>query len=127
MWYARFMEKKRKSKKKSRPDKVYEYRLSTPLPKIHTLGLASFIITIVGIFTSSLLPFLLQIIGLVMSHVALNDINRNEKEYSGRGLVIASLIINYIILLQTEHFDIDCKQNDTIRQATNRNEKGLQE
>ena len=39
------MEKKRKSKKKSRPDKVYEYRLSTPLPKIHTLGLASFIIT----------------------------------------------------------------------------------
>ena len=99
MWYAKFMEKKRKSNKKSRPNKVYEYRLSTPLPKIHTLGLAGFIITIIGIFTSFLLPFLLQIIGLIMSHVALNDINRNEKEYSGRGLVIASLIINYIILL----------------------------
>ena len=33
-----------------------------------------------------------------MSHVALNDINRNKKEYSGKGLVIASLIINYIII-----------------------------
>ena len=92
------MEKKRKSNKKSRPNKVYEYRLSTPLPKIHTLGLASFIITIIGIFTSFWMPFLLQIIGLVLSHVALNDINRNEKEYSGRGLIIASLIINYLII-----------------------------
>ena len=93
------MEKKKKNKKKNRPDKVYEYRLSTTLPKMHTLGLAGFIVTIIGIFTSFLIPFLLQIIALVMSHVALNDINRNEKEYSGRGLVIASLIINYMILL----------------------------
>ena len=92
------MEKKKKSKQKKKPNKIYEYRLSTPLPKIHTLGLAGFIITIIGIFTSFLLPFLLQIIGLVMSHVALNDINRNEKNYSGKGLVIASLIINYIII-----------------------------
>ena len=61
--------------------------------------MAGFIITIIGIFTSFLVPFLLQIIGLVIGHVALNDINRNQKEYSGRGLVIASLIINYIILL----------------------------
>ena len=91
------MEKKKKSKQKKKPNKIYEYRLSTPLP-IHTLGLAGFIITIIGIFTSFLLPFLLQIIGLVMSHVALNDINRNEKNYSGKGLVIASLIINYIII-----------------------------
>ena len=92
------MEKKKTSKKKSRPDKVYEYRLSTTLPKMHILGLAGFIVTIIGIFTSFLIPFLLQIIALVMSHVALNDINRNEKEYSGRGLIIASLIINYLII-----------------------------
>jgi hypothetical protein len=92
------MEKKKKSKKKSRRGKVYEYRLSTPQPKIHTLGLAGFIVTIIGIFTSFLIPLLLQIIALVMSHVALNDINRNEKKYSGRGLIIASLIINYIFL-----------------------------
>lgn len=84
---------------KSRPRKISEYGNSTSLSKIHTLGLAGFIITIIGIFTSFWMPFLLQIIGLVLSHVALNDINRNEKEYSGRGLVIASLIINYIILL----------------------------
>ena len=83
---------------KSRPRKISEYGNSTSLSKIHTLGLAGFIITIIGIFTSFWMPFLLQIIGLVLSHVALNDINRNEKEYSGRGLIIASLIINYLII-----------------------------
>ena len=77
---------------------VKKYKRSDSLPRIHTLGLAGFIITIVGIFTSFWIPFLLQIIGLVISHVALNDINRNEKEYSGKGLIIASLIINYIII-----------------------------
>ena len=77
---------------------VKKYRRSAPLPIIHTLGLAGFIITIVGMFTSFWIPFLLQIIALVISHVALNDINRNEKKYSGKGLIIASLIINYIII-----------------------------
>ena len=77
---------------------VKKYKRSVPMRRIHTLGLAGFIITILGIFTSFWIPFLLQIIGLVISHVALNDINRNEKKYSGKGLIIASLIINYIII-----------------------------
>ena len=88
-------------KKKSTKKKIYKnlkYRNSIPPPRIHTLGRAGFIITIIGIFTSFWIPFLLQIIGLVLSHVALNDINRNEKEYSGKGLIIASLIINYLII-----------------------------
>ena len=88
--------KKKKYKKKNH--KNLKYRHSILPPRIHTLGLAGFIITIIGIFTSFWIPFLLQIIGLVLSHVALNDINRNEKEYSGRGLIIASLIINYLII-----------------------------
>ena len=88
-------------KKKSTKKKIHknlEYRHSITPPRIHTLGLAGFIITIIGIFISFWIPFLLQIIGLVLSHVALNDINRNEKKYSGRGLIIASLIINYLII-----------------------------
>ena len=65
---------------------------------MHSLGLVGFIITIIGIFTSFLIPFLLQIIGLVIGHIALNDFNRNEENYSGKGFIIASLIINYIIV-----------------------------
>ncbi len=78
---------------------VKKYRRSVPKPRIHTLGLAGFIVTIVGMFTSFWIPFLLQIIALVISHVALNHINRNQKKYSGKGLIIASLMINYIIIV----------------------------
>ena len=88
----------KKKRKKKKIHKNLEYRHSITTPRIHTLGLAGFIITIIGIFISFWIPFLLQIIGLVLSHVALNDINRNEKKYSGRGLIIASLIINYLII-----------------------------
>ena len=30
--------------------------------------------------------------------LALSDYNRNEENYSGKGLIIASLIINYIVI-----------------------------
>ena len=44
------------------------------------------------------IPFFFQIVGLILGHIALGDYNRNEEKYSGKGLIIASLIINYIIL-----------------------------
>ena len=33
-----------------------------------------------------------------MGHIALSDINNNPQKYSGRGLVIASLVINYCVI-----------------------------
>lgn len=87
-----------KSKKKI-PDKIIEHRISTPLPKAHTLGLVAFIITIIGLFASFLIPFFFQITGLILGHLALNDFNKNEEIYSGKGFIISSLIINYIVLV----------------------------
>lgn len=83
---------------KREPDKIVEHRVSTPLRQTHTLGLVAFILTIVGLFTSFFFPFFLQIIALILGHVALGEYNRNEEKYSGKGLIVASLIINYFVI-----------------------------
>tara|TARA_B100000401_G_scaffold4993_1_gene3128 strand:- start:3212 stop:3535 length:324 start_codon:yes stop_codon:yes gene_type:complete len=83
---------------KREPDKIVEHRVSTPLRQTHSLGLVAFVLTIIGLFTSFFFPFFFQIIGLVLGHIALSDYNRNEENYSGKGLIIASLIINYIVI-----------------------------
>ena len=90
--------KKTKIKKKL-PDKILEHRISTPLPKVHMLGLVAFIITIIGLFVSFLIPFFFQITGLILGHIALNDFNKQNVIYSGKAFITASLIINYIVLV----------------------------
>ena len=42
---------------KKEPDKILEYRVSTPLQKTHSLGVVAFIITLIGLFTSFFIPF----------------------------------------------------------------------
>ena len=83
---------------KAPPDQIIEYRISTPLHQTHSLGVASFVIAIVGLFVTFFIPFALQIISLIMGHIALSDINNNPQKYSGRGLVVASLVINYCVI-----------------------------
>lgn len=65
----------------------------------HTLGIISFIMAIIGIFTSVLFPLAIQIIGIILGHVASSDIKANPGRYSGAGLVTAGLVINYILLI----------------------------
>lgn len=91
---------KAKSKKKA-PNKIIEHRISTPLPKVHMIGLVAFIITMIGLFISFLIPLFFQIVGLILGHIASSDFNKNEKIYSGKGFIIASLIINYAVIVIT--------------------------
>jgi hypothetical protein len=90
--------KKTKSKKKP-PNKILEHRISTPLAKVHMMGLISFIISIIGLFSSFLIPFFFQIVGLILGHISLSDFKKNEELYSGKGFIVAGLIINYIVIV----------------------------
>ncbi len=83
---------------KKAPDRVIEYRISTPLRQTHSLGVISFSIAILGIFSSFLLPVVMQVIGIILGHIARNEMKSNPHKYSGDGLVIAGLFINYAIL-----------------------------
>ncbi len=65
----------------------------------HTLGLVSFILSILGLFTGFLFPFAIQIIGIILGHVASSDIKMNPQKYTGAGLVTAGLIINYFVIV----------------------------
>jgi len=84
---------------KQKPDKIIEYRISPPLKQTHTIGLISFILSIIGLFGSFLFPFAIQIIGIILGHIAKSDINANPENYNGKGLVTAGLIINYLVII----------------------------
>ena len=84
---------------KKEPDKIVEYRFSTPLRQTHAIGVVSFILSIIGLFTSFLFPFAIQIIGIILGHISKSDINANPDRYTGRTLVTAGLIINYLVII----------------------------
>ena len=62
------------------------------------MGVTAFVLSIVGLFFSFIIPFLIQIISLILGHIALSEMNNHPNKYSGRGLVVASLVINYCII-----------------------------
>ena len=84
---------------KKEPDKIVEYRLSTPLRQTHAMGAVSFVLSIIGLFTSLLFPFAIQIIGIILGHISKSDINANPDRYTGGTLVTAGLIINYLVII----------------------------
>mgnify|MGYP001339675038 CR=1 FL=1 len=84
---------------KKESDKVVEYRISTPLKQTHMMGTISFVMAIIGLFSSFLFPFALQIIGIILGHIAKSDIKANPDLYSGSTLVTAGLIINYLVII----------------------------
>jgi hypothetical protein len=65
---------------------------------VHTMGVISFVISVLGIYSAFVIPFLMQIIALILGHLALKDFNKNEGVYSGKGFIIASLVISYVIV-----------------------------
>ena len=83
---------------KVEPSSIVEHRVSTLLKETHSMGLVSFVLAIVGFFTTFFFPFGIQIISLILGHISLSDINTNPDKYSGRGLVVAGLVINYVVI-----------------------------
>ena len=84
---------------KKEPDQVTEYKISVPVRQTHIMGTVSFILAIVGLFTTFLFPLALQIIAIILGHIAKSDINANPDLYSGSSLVTAGLIINYLVIM----------------------------
>ena len=84
---------------KQKSDKIIEYRISPPLKQTHTIGIISFVLSIIGLFGSFLFPFAIQIIGIILGHIAKSDINANPENYNGKGLVTVGLIINYLVII----------------------------
>ena len=78
---------------------IIEQRSSSALKQKHTIGVISFVLSIIGLFGSFLFPFAIQIIGIILGHIAKTDINANPENYNGKGLVIAGLVINYLVII----------------------------
>ena len=82
-----------------KPERIIENKTSSPLKKIHKIGLISFALSIIGLFSSFLFPFAIQIIGIILGHMAKSEINANPQDYNKKGLVVAGLIINYLVII----------------------------
>ena len=63
-------------------------------PTTNGLAIASLVCSLVGALTSWFIPFVVSVVGVVLGHIALNQIKSNGQ--GGRGLAIAGLVIGYI-------------------------------
>jgi len=67
----------------------------------HTSGLAmtSFVLALLGLLTTWLIPVLTQIISIICGHISLSHIRNSNGQITGEGLAIAGLVISYIMLI----------------------------
>ncbi len=65
-------------------------------PKVSGLAIAGFVVSLVSIFLMAV-PFgIVGIVGIILSAVALNQINRDPQNIGGKGFAIAGLIISIV-------------------------------
>lgn len=62
-------------------------------PKVHGLGLAGFITSLVGLFVS---PILLGILSIIFGSIALSKIKKNPEKYKGKGFAVTALVLGII-------------------------------
>ena len=81
------------------PYKIVENRNASPLKQIHKIGVISFVLSIIGLFSSFLFPFAIQIIGIISGPIPKPDISANPEDYNGKEFIIAGLVINYLVII----------------------------
>ncbi len=64
--------------------------------KIEGLGLAGFILGVVGLFFA---PFLFSTLAVVFGFLSLNRIKRNPEAYTAKGLSIAAIVLGFVGLI----------------------------
>ena len=76
------------------PKHDYSYRGGADTRKTEKLGLAGFILTLIGWAIAFGLP--LSILGVIFGSISLSKIRRNPQRFKGRGFAITSLILGII-------------------------------
>jgi len=76
--------------------KIIEHRVTTPTTSV--LAVMSLILSLLGVLSTFIIPFVAQIASIICGHIARSQISHSRGLQTGSGMALAGLIISYLML-----------------------------
>jgi uncharacterized membrane protein len=76
---------------------VIEHRVTAPTTNV--LAVISLIVSLLGVFSTFIIPFVAQIAAIICGHIARSQIMQSSGSQTGSGMALAGLIISYVMLI----------------------------
>ncbi|MDC1447125.1 DUF4190 domain-containing protein [Candidatus Thioglobus sp.] len=77
--------------------KIIEHRVTAPTTNV--LAVISLIVSLLGVFSTFIIPFVAQIVAIICGHIARSQIIQSRGSQTGSGMALAGLIISYVMLI----------------------------
>lgn len=76
--------------------KIIEHRVTAPTTNV--LAVISLVVSLLGVFSTFIIPFVAQIAAIICGHIARSQIMQSKGSQTGSGMALAGLIISYVML-----------------------------
>ena len=77
--------------------KIIEHRVTSPSTNV--LAVISLIVSLLGVFSTFIIPFVAQIAAIICGHIARSQIIQSRGSQTGSGMALAGLVISYVMLI----------------------------
>ena len=77
--------------------KIIEHRITAPTTNV--LAIISLTLSLLGVLTTFLIPFISQLAAIICGHIARSQIKNSSGSQTGSGMALAGLIISYFMIL----------------------------
>ena len=77
--------------------KIIEHRVTAPTTNV--LAVISLVLSLLGVFSTFIIPFVAQIAAIICGHIARSQIMQSRGSQTGSGMALAGLIISYVMLI----------------------------
>jgi len=77
--------------------KIIEHRITSPTTNV--LAVISLVVSLLGVFSTFIIPFVAQIAAIICGHIARSQIMQSRGSQTGSGMALAGLVISYVMLI----------------------------
>ena len=77
--------------------KIIEHRVTSPTTNV--LAVISLVVSLLGVFSTFIIPFVAQIAAIICGHIARSQITQSRGSQTGSGMALAGLVISYVMLI----------------------------
>ena len=77
--------------------KIIEHRVTSPTTNV--LAVISLVVSLLGVFSTFIIPFVAQIAAIICGHIARSQIMQSRGSQTGSGMALAGLVISYVMLI----------------------------
>ena len=77
--------------------KIIEHRVTSPSTNV--LAVISLVVSLLGVFSTFIIPFVAQIAAIICGHIARSQIMQSRGSQTGSGMALAGLVISYVMLI----------------------------